>query len=62
MKTKTLSIRLNAFDTETLTYICDKYQVTEADAVRKGIELLKQWDKEKTKKEIEKIKLGDIIP
>lgn len=53
MKTKTISVRLNSFDTETLEYICEKYKVTEANAVRKGIELLKEWGKEKTKKEID---------
>lgn len=45
MKQKMISIRLNTFDTETLAHICDKYKVTEADAIRKGIELLKEWDK-----------------
>lgn len=48
MKTKTIGVRLNSFDTETLEYICDKYKVTDADAIRKGIELLKEWDKEKS--------------
>jgi len=57
MKQKTLSIRLNTFDTETLQYICDKYKVSEADAVRKGIELLKEWDRQNIDKESAEMKI-----
>lgn len=61
MKTKTINVRLNTFDAETLERICRKHQVSESDAIRKGIELLKEWDEVKTKKEIGKMrKLLDL--
>ena len=54
MKAKTLSVRLNSFDAGVLQYICEKYKVSEADAIRKAIELLKSWDLDQCNENLKK--------
>lgn len=54
MKTQSINFRVSDFDRQKLDYICEKYKCSQADAMKKALDLLISWDLGKCNKNLDK--------